>query len=294
VNYTRQVDYKEAILRETLHRAGRIDWTGGIRRITGPDANYRLRATFHVRGGRLGFVRERSNVVVPIQECSALVPELNAWIPEANKMITHEKEVHAAAAGSIVASTLAPSAPPVLDVNDFRFELQPEAFFQSNRFLLAPFMAEVLEQAGTSPKYVLDLYCGSGFFSIPLARRATEIIGVESSRAAVKQAKKNAKLNSIRNATFVEAEVGAALQDSKISPDLILMNPPRTGAGKETAERIAGLGAARIVYVSCNPSTFAREAAVFLSKGYGLNQIAMIDQFPNTYHIEMAATLELT
>ena len=292
IHYEKQVEYKEAILRETLHRTGKIDWDNPIPRIMGPDHNYRLRASFHVRDRKLGFVRERSSVIVPIDECSALVPEINAWIPEANKLIVNETEVHVVA-GSTVASTLEPGPNPRVDVNGFAFDLHPEAFFQSNRFLLDAFMNEVLEQAGGNPKYVLDLYCGSGFFSIPLAKRSTEVIGVESNRTAVKQAKKNAKLNDVRNAEFHEGNVDATLKDADIRPDLVVLNPPRTGCGKETAGRIAELHAARVVYVSCNPSTFAREAAEFLSRGYSLERITLIDQFPNTYHIEMAAQFGL-
>ena len=292
IQYEKQVEYKEAILRETLHRTGKIDWDKPIPRITGADRNYRLRASFHVRDRRLGFVRERSSVIVPIDECSALVPQINDWIPEANKLIVNETEVHAVA-GSTVASTLAPAVNPVVTVNGFTFELHPEAFFQSNRFLLDVFMSEVLDQAGSNPKYVLDLYCGSGFFSIPLAKRSTEVIGIETNRAAVKQAKKNAKLNDVGNAEFYEGNVETTLKEADIHPDLVLLNPPRTGCGKETAARIAELHAARVVYVSCNPSTFAREAAAFFSNGYTLERITLIDQFPNTYHIEMAAQFAL-
>jgi 23S rRNA (uracil1939-C5)-methyltransferase len=74
-----------------------------------------------------------------------------------------------------------------------------------------------------------------------------------------------------------------------VRPDLIVMNPPRTGAGREVAGLVAGLGAERVIYVSCNPSTFAREVPVLTGKGYTLREITMVDQFPNTYHIELVA-----
>src|SRR5690349_9460749 len=80
IRYDRQVDYKEAILRETLRRIAQVDWSGPVHRLTGPDRNYRLRATFHVSDGRLGFVRENTNQVVPIRSCASLVPELNGFL----------------------------------------------------------------------------------------------------------------------------------------------------------------------------------------------------------------------
>ena len=150
-------------------------------------------------------------------------------------------------------------------------------------------MNEVLDQVGSNPGYVLDLFCGSGFFSIPVSRRAKEVLAVESSRVAVKLGKLNAKLNGAGNVTFVGRDVEDALKDAEVKPNVVLLNPPRAGCGKETALRIAKLAAEKIVYVSCNPSTFAREAAVFAGQGYELDRIALIDQFPNTYHIELVA-----
>jgi len=299
IQYARQLEIKEAVLRETLQRAGRIVWDGPIPVLSGPDRNYRLRATFHVRDRQVGFMRERGSTVIPIQECSSLVPELNAFIPEANKLLVSFDTVEEirAVSGPEVAATFDGRSTgmenPRIQVNNFVFDMNPEAFFQSNRFLLARFINEVMDQAGPSPKYVLDLYCGSGFFSIPLAKRAVELLGVESSRIAVREARLNAELNGIENTEFVERDVNEALKDANVKPDLVLLNPPRTGCGKQSAERIAGLKAPRIVYVSCNPSTFAREAAVFLTQGYKLERITMIDQFPNTYHIEMVGTFAL-
>jgi len=299
IRYDRQLHIKEAVLRETLQRAGRFAWDGPIKVISGPDRNYRLRATFHVRDRRVGFVRERSNTVVPIQECSSLVPELNAYIPEANKLLASFDTVEEirVVSGPAVAATFDGRSTgmenPRIHVNDFVFDMHPDAFFQSNRFLLENFMNEVLDQAGPSPKYVLDLFCGSGFFSIPVAKRSTELIGVEASRIAVREARLNAELNGAENVQFAEREVDAALKDASVKPDLVLLNPPRTGCGKQAAEAIAKMMAPRIVYVSCNPSTFAPEAAAFLKQGYKLERITMIDQFPNTYHIEMVAAFNL-
>ena len=140
---------------------------------------------------------------------------------------------------------------------------------------------------------MLDLFCGSGFFSIPLAKRSVEVLGVECNRIAVRQGRLNANLNHVENIQFVERDVDSALKDARIKPNVVLLNPPRTGCGKQTVERIARLKAARIVYVSCNPSTFSGEAAVLVNHGYKLDRITMIDQFPNTYHIETVALFRL-
>lgn len=296
IQYARQLEIKEGVLRETLQRAGKIQWDGPIRVIASPDRNYRLRATFHVHNQKVGFVRERGNTVVPIQSCSSLVPEINAFIPEANRLLANfgeVEEIHVVSGPEVAATFDGRStgmANPRITIGDCVFDMNPDAFFQSNRFLLEKFTNEVLDQLGTEPKHVLDLFCGSGFFSIPTARRAVEVLGVESDRIAVREGRLNADLNSIENIEFVEHNVDAALKGADVKPDTVLLNPPRVGCGKQTAERIAQLGAKKMVYVSCNPSTFAREAAVFLKAGYTLERITMVDQFPNTYHIEMVAT----
>jgi 23S rRNA (uracil1939-C5)-methyltransferase len=295
IRYERQLEIKEDVLRETLQRTGHIQWEKPIKILRGPDLHYRLRATFHVRNRQLGFVRERSNLVVPIQECLSLTQELNEFIPKGNQLLKgfgDIQEVNAVCGPPVLASfdgRLTANENPQIRVNDCVFEMHPDAFFQSNRFLLAGFMNEVLDQVGSKPRHVLDLFCGSGFFSIPIARRATEVLGVESGRIAVRQGKLNAKLNEVSNVTFVGGDVEDAMKDANVKPDVVLLNPPRTGCGKETARRVAKLGAERIVYVSCNPSTFAREAAVLKENGYELDQLTMIDQFPNTYHIELVA-----
>jgi 23S rRNA (uracil1939-C5)-methyltransferase len=297
IRYPRQLEIKEGILRETLQRTGRIPWDAPITLVSGPELNYRLRASFHVHKRRLGFVAERSHMVIAIPECSALSPELNAFIPKANEILAapdmaEVREVHAISGPPVLAtfgSKRVGAGPARIHVKDHVFDLHPDAFFQTNRYLLAGFLDTVLDNA-TGARRVLDLFCGSGFFSIPLARVAGEVLGVESSRTAVKQAQLNAGLNKAGNATFFEGGVEETLKNSpEVKPDFIVMNPPRTGASREVAERVAGLGAERLVYVSCNPSTFAREAPTILARGYTLESITMVDQFPNTYHIEMVA-----
>jgi 23S rRNA (uracil1939-C5)-methyltransferase len=302
IQYPRQLAIKEAIVRETLQRTGRIPWDAAIPIISGPDLHYRLRASFHVHDHRVGFVEERSHTVVPILECSSLVPELNEFIPVANEILAKPamggvREVHAVSGPPVRATfgkTSFGDAPARVTVGECVFDLHPEAFFQSNRFLLEPFTREVVHSAGAAAR-VLDLFCGSGFFTIPLARLGGEVLGVEAGRPAIRQAQLNAKLNNVTNAEFYEGSVEEILRKSPdIWPNVVVLNPPREGAGKETAGLVAGLRPEKIVYASCNPSTFAREAAVLLARGYELRGVTLVDQFPHTYHIEMVGVFERT
>src|SRR5262249_22322230 len=160
----------------------------------------------------------------------------------------------------------------------------PETFFQANRFLLAPFINEVLLQTGQAPKNVLELFSGVGFFSVPLSQIATELIAIEGNRGAVRRFRENARINGGRNLKFYEGEVEPMLEKADITRNVVFLAPPRAGCGVNAARRISQLKPGRIVYVSCNPTTFAREALVFLGAGYSLKRLTLIDQFPNTYH----------
>ena len=278
IRYDKQLEHKEAIVRESLRRIGHLDWHGEIRHVTGPDKNYRLRATFHTFNGKLGFVNG------PIQECASLVPELNAFIPAVDAGAA--TEVHALSAPEVVASYVMPdgtvqrSRRANIHVNGITYRVTADTFFQANRFLLAPFINEVAQHAEGR---VLELYSGAGFFSIPLARAAKEVIAIESNRAAVRQARENAAANKAWQLRFVDGQVDATLRGATLKPEVVVLDPPRAGCGVKTAERIAALKPKRIVYISCNPATFAREARLFGE----LQSLTLIDQFPNTYHVEL-------
>lgn len=300
IRYERQLDIKVSVLRETLQRTAGVRWDGPIPVIAGPDRNYRFRASFHVADHRLGFREPRSHVVTPIESCAALVPELNAFIPDANAILTAQPQ-------DAVERVQVVSGPPILAsmdgmpigadratirVNDYAFGLHPDAFFQPNRYLLSELMNAVTA-AGTGTRRVLDLFCGSGFFTVPLSRQADSVVGIERSRKAVERARGNVTANQAGEVRFLQGPVESMLhRASRLRPDLVVINPPRTGCGRRLALQVSGLGAQRVVYVSCNPSTFAREAIVLMNNGYTLTGITMVDQFPNTYHIELVAVLE--
>src|SRR5262245_60840535 len=254
IQYQKQLEYKEAIVRESLRRLGKQEWEREIKRIKGPDRNYRLRATFHVFNGRLGFVN------APIRECASLVPELNQFIPTVNA--PEAQLAHVLSAPEVVATfllkegALQRSGRATIHVNGLRYRVAADIFFQANRFLLGSFIKEVLEQAGPLPQHVLELYSGAGFFSIPLARAAKEVIAIESNRSAARQAKENATLNETQRLRIVEGEVEATLQGADLQPQIVVLDPPRAGCSVRTTERMAELKPQRIDYVSCNPTTF--------------------------------------
>jgi len=187
------------------------------------------------------------------------------------------------------------------------FEISPNSFFQTNTEQAERLLALALEGlALRGDDRVLDVYSGTGTFTLPIARAAGEAIGVESSAVAVKDAERNAARNGIGNARFVTGEAMEVLRDrfglgtrtpgsdfDRPDIDAVLVDPPRAGLHPGVIQRLNHLGAPRLVYVSCNPSTLGRDLALFCQSRYRLDWVRGVDMFPHTPHIECVAVLRL-
>jgi len=142
---------------------------------------------------------------------------------------------------------------------------------------------------------VLDLFCGLGNFTLPLAQKAGTVIGIEGSQELVKKAKSNAVLNNITNAEFHAVDLSVKLDNQRWltqTYDKILLDPPRSGA-MEMIHYLGKLGASKIVYVSCQPTTLARDAGALVNDyGYTLKATGVMDMFPHTAHVESIAVFE--
>jgi 23S rRNA (uracil1939-C5)-methyltransferase len=176
---------------------------------------------------------------------------------------------------------------------DVRIAFDPVGFVQVNQEINQRMVHRAVELLNPGPAdRVLDLYCGIGNFSLPLARRAGDVLGVEGDAMLVKAAAANAALNGIANARFRQADLSAVEGTEswlREGWDLLLLDPARSGA-QEIANRIERIGPRRIVYVSCHPGTLARDAGVLVNeKGYSCQSAGIIDMFPHTSHVESIA-----
>jgi len=136
---------------------------------------------------------------------------------------------------------------------------------------------------------VIDAYCGVGTISLFLAQRAKKVIGIEAVGKAIEDARENAKLNSISNADFITGRSEDVMRDLKsrgIKPDVIVVDPPRKGCDIEVLQSMIDMAPERIVYVSCNPGTLARDCRILAAKGYRVQEVQPVDMFPWTYHVE--------
>jgi 23S rRNA (uracil1939-C5)-methyltransferase len=184
-----------------------------------------------------------------------------------------------------------------LPEENLRFEFRPTDFVQVNGVMNRALVQRAIELLELEPTHrVLDLFCGLGNFTLPIARRVREVVGIEGEAGLVARARRNAELNELTNASFhvanlAEPEGGSSALVGRF--DRILLDPPRAGA-IEVLPRLVKLGATRMVYVSCHPGTLARDVGVLCSEhGYRLAAAGVVDMFPHTTHVESIAVLEV-
>ena len=178
---------------------------------------------------------------------------------------------------------------------DLNFRLSVPSFYQVNRDQAEVLYGRALDFAQlTGTETVLDLYCGIGTITLVLARRAGKAIGAEVIPAAIEDAKANAARNGVTNTEFLCADAGEAAQELArrgLRPDVICVDPPRKGISPEVVDAIAQMSPTRLVYVSCDPATLARDVARLREKGYHLQQAEAADLFPRTGHVETVVLL---
>ena len=206
--------------------------------------------------------------------------------PKLNDSI-HDLEVHTYSGKGYIEETL----------EDFRFKISPQSFFQTNTWQAEKLYEVTREFAGlTGNEVVYDLYCGTGSIGIFCSKGARKLIGIEAVDEAVKNARENAALNKLDNCTFYSGDVATICTDEFFAahgrPDVIITDPPRAGMHEKLIQQLLRIRAPRVVYVSCNPATQARDLQL-LDEAYKVLRLQPVDMFPQTHHIENVALLEL-
>jgi 23S rRNA (uracil1939-C5)-methyltransferase len=182
------------------------------------------------------------------------------------------------------------------ELGDLSVRISPDAFFQTNTEMAEELYGVAAEYAALQGwERVYDLFCGIGTIGLSLAPRAGELFGVEIVEEAVADAIENARLNNVANAQFFAGDVRTAMRElveRAGRPDVLVVDPPRAGLSQKVVRRIIEAAPRRIVYVSCNPTTLAPNAAQLVEAGYALRRVRPVDMFPQTPHIECVALLE--
>jgi 23S rRNA (uracil1939-C5)-methyltransferase len=184
-------------------------------------------------------------------------------------------------------------------ISGLRFRVRPNAFLQTNTWMAEKLYALAREAAQlTGDETVWDLYCGIGTIGLSMAAKALTVWGIEVSEESVACALENAEINGVTNAAFFAGNVGQVVQDlldRSGAPDVIVVDPPRAGLAGKALKRLGEIGAPRLVYVSCNPTTLAGDVKTLREVyGYELLRVTPVDMFPHTPHVEAVALLEKT
>lgn len=319
ISYEEQLKIKKNIFIDQLVRMGKMTDPPVNEIVPSPQQwNYRNQIRLHLsRKGEPGFLRHRSNEVVPIQECHLPADSLNQiwpslsldFIPGLDRISLKAGEegqdtlivlessdpkpiefsvdmplsaVHQGPGGEIV---LAGDDFTVIPIHEFPFVVSAGSFFQVNNQvaeLIVDFLLERLPLEENS--LVLDVYCGVGLFSVFLAPRVEKVIGIESNLHAGEDFLYN--LAGYENVNFYDLPAEEVLPFLDLAPDIILLDPPRAGISKTVLDSVVSLKPGLITYISCDPATLARDADRFKKQGYVLQESTLFDMFPQTFHIE--------
>jgi 23S rRNA (uracil1939-C5)-methyltransferase len=313
VQYARQLALKSAIVADAFHRIARIALPEPAVSAS-PETGYRLRARLHVRNGRPGFFREGTHDWCDAGPTGQLSPECLAAATDTVRelgpaaMLCEAVIVSENVAASERALLLEPvpdgrlparagARTEVSDTAAALFGADPpidagvtwtrhvRSFFQGNRFLTGDLVRYVLAQAPGDR--CLDLYAGVGLFAVALAARGSRVLAVEGDEFSARDLAVNAepwgdRLRTI-HAAIEEASAGDRLGGA---PDVVVLDPPRTGLSPRALQRVVDCRAPRIVYVSCDPPTLARDAAALAKHGFAVESAQAFDLFPNTPHVE--------
>lgn len=329
LSYDAQLAAKLDIIRDALRRTARIEPPPSLAITPAPRPwAYRSRAEWQHDPtlARLGYYRRGTHEIVDVKTCPVLAPELertlitlrDAMVSGASPPDTREFRAMAGDDGRIALT-------PHLDGFSHGGEAQPAAghdlasdellrtihgetyrynadcFFQINHDLLPDLIAEALRPLDASSSapiaaydLALDLYCGVGLFTVPLARRFARVIGVEGHPTSAAYARRNIEAARLGSTEIVTADVRRWLAGHKPdlpAPDFVLLDPPRAGAETETVNNLIELHPRRIAYVSCDPVTLARDLKMLVAHNYELESIRAFDLFPQTHHVETVAHL---
>ena len=284
---------------------------------------YRNKITLQVSNGIIGLYEEDSNKIVDVDKCLLVSDKLNEIIDiikkninvnKCNKIVIRDTYygIMIIFYGSVnneeVIKYLGKKVVSIYTYNnkykciygekylyemigEYKYRISPDSFFQVNSRTVNKLYNKVVEYAIEDDKKdnLVDLYCGTGTIGIYLSKYFNSIIGIELNNQAVEDAKENAKINSVNNIEFYAGDVGKIIND-QIKADVIIVDPPRSGLDKRTKDILLKINANKIVYVSCNPLTLARDIKE-LDSGYDLGDITLVDMFPNTHHVESVCVL---
>lgn len=295
-----QRELKAQVIAEQLHRLAGINWPVEVEYVPGDDPagsglGWRTRMRYLVENGRIGLREWRSNNLVELPEggCRIAHPKAKAGL---EKFAKGAKELQVCVADSSVSvldeNNQALSGPLVVkqEVLGRKYRVRADGFWQVHPGAARTLTQTALDFLEPEPgETALDLYCGVGLFAGALAAEGCKVRGIEIAKPAVRLAKQN-----VPDARFHSGDMARSLRLLPDKTDIVVLDPPRTGAGAKVSRKLASLGARAICYVACDPAALARDLKTFREEGYELTRLRAFDLFPMTHHVEVLALMSGT
>lgn len=307
LSYEAQLAAKVEIIKDCLHRIAKIEGPIDVPILPSPrEWQYRTRAMWQVDADKqkVGYFVRGSREVCDVEYCAVLVPPLQNTLEKVRSEIFSGEHASAPRDIAVVLGDDGISmSPPAAGfetkevhrvVEDEIYEYSAEAFFQVNHGLLEALIAEAV--GDVTGKVAIDLYSGVGLFTLPLTRRFEEVVAVEENPEAMRFARRSLESAGLDRIELANLDVGEWLHHYRsFEPiDILLLDPPRTGVENKVISGIVGLRPQRIVYVSCDPATLARDLKKLIAEGYAFDRITAFDMFPQTHHVETVVHLSDT
>jgi len=305
LSYPAQLDAKIEILRDSFRRIAGIKGELHIKTVPCPEEfGYRIRTQVHADPltKKIGFYRRQSHDVIEAGSCPILDQDLDRALAglragfDWDAAPANTVDIVSAYSGGR-ASIFSAEIPMTSEEIVFRalgreYLFTAESFFQANRYMIEHLIRVATE--GMSGGLAVDLYCGIGLFTLPLADEFERVFGVENSPVSLGLANRNAEAHGATNIEFVESRVRHFLSEHEerlAGTDLVIVDPPRSGLKPAAVELLSKISPARINYVSCNPSTLARDTKLLIDSGYEIESVTALDLFPQTHHVEAVVRL---
>lgn len=290
MNYEKQLEFKENKVKEIMTKFKLNVIIKPI--IKTNQFNYRNKITLQ-NNGKLGYYQRNSNDIVEIKECLIAKKEINKALSKLDKDSIQVNRLVIRAGNEIMLSTCGKENPIQDKIGNFTFQISPTAFFQVNSEGTIKLYDKILEYANLKgTENVLDLYCGIGTIGIYLSPYARRVVGIEINEESVKDANINKEINRTSNIIFKAGAVEKVITDLSFQSDIVIVDPPRSGLDKVTTDKLKEFSSSKIIYVSCDPVTLARDLNN-LSDKYEVKEITPVDMFPNTHHVECVTLLSL-
>jgi 23S rRNA (uracil1939-C5)-methyltransferase len=302
MSYGEQLRCKTEILLGNLKKIAGMDLPKPSDILTSPPFRYRSKSEFQVRDGMAGFFKKGSHQVVAIAQCLLLPeavesfflarrPDLAQTVNAQLQIVSNGKEIAARLETPDDGGTwFSPEHEVRFEIGPFAYRFAPDNFIQSNLFQLLPLQGLLQKYLdGKKISKAVDLFCGCGFFTLPLAACCREVLALENNPRNVVALRANLDLNRIGNVRAVQADV---LHSGLPRAELYVADPPRGGLSARVIAALAGGGAGTVIYYSCDSATFARDLRIFARYGFGLEELRLIDNFPQSDHFEIFSILK--